>query len=144
MLSIPRLSLAEARVLIAGAADKAREIAVPMCIAVCDESGNLIAFERMDGAKVLSVTLAQNKAMTAAIARKPTADYNAACQPGQLTFGIHTALEGRFSVMGGGLPVIVDGQVVGGIGLSSGTPEQDIACAEAGLAQFGAQQPVSA
>jgi len=139
MLSIPRLSLADARVLIAGAAAKAEEIGVPMCIAVCDESGNLIAFERMDGAKVLSVTLAQNKAMAAAIARKPTAAYNEACQPGQLTFGIHTALEGRFSVMGGGLPVVVQGQVVGGIGLSSGTPEQDIACAEAGVAGFDAQ-----
>ncbi|RDD60578.1 GlcG/HbpS family heme-binding protein [Ferruginivarius sediminum] len=136
MLSIPRLSLADARRLIEGAAGKARDIGVPMCIAVTDESGNLIAFERMDGAKILSVTLAQNKAMTAAIARKPTADYNANCIPGNLTFGIHTALEGRFSVMGGGLPVFEGEQVVGAIGLSSGTPEQDIACAEAGLAHY--------
>lgn len=134
MLSIPRLSLEDARRLIAGAAAKSREIGVPMCIAVCDESGHLIAFERMDGAKVLSVTLAQNKAMTAAIARKATADYNAQCVPGNLTFGIHTALEGRVSVMGGGLPVFAGEQVIGGIGLSSGTPEQDIACAEAGIA----------
>jgi uncharacterized protein GlcG (DUF336 family) len=136
MLSIPRLSLADARRLIEGAAGKAREIGVPMCIAVTDESGNLIAFERMDGAKIVSVTLAQNKAMTAAIARKPTADYNANCIPGNLTFGIHTALEGRFSIMGGGLPVFEGEQVVGAIGLSSGTPEQDIACAEAGLAHY--------
>lgn len=136
MLSIPRLSLEDARRLVDGAAAKAREIDVAMCIAVCDESGHLIAFERMDGAKILSVTLAQNKALTAAMARKPTADYNAQCVPGNLTFGIHTALQGRVSVMGGGLPVWAGAHVVGGIGLSSGTPEQDITCAEAGLARY--------
>lgn len=136
MLSIPRLSLADARRLIEGAAAKAEEIGVPMCIAVTDESGNLIAFERMDGGKILSVTLAQNKAMTAAAARKATADYNENCVPGNLTFGIHTALAGRVCVVGGGLPVFAGDQVVGGIGVSSGTPEQDIVCAEAGLAHY--------
>lgn len=136
MLSIPRLALADARILIEGAAREADALCVPMCIAVCDESGNLIAFERMDGAKVLSVTLAPNKAMTAAISRKPTAAYNEACQPGQLTFGIHTTLEGRFTVVGGGIPVTLGDQVLGGIGLSGGAPEQDIACAEAGLVRF--------
>lgn len=136
MLSIPRLSLTDAQRLIEGATAKAREINVPMCIAVTDESGNLIAFNRMDGAKIASVTLAQNKAMTAAVSRKPTADYNANCVPGNLTFGIHTSLEGRFCIVGGGLPVFEGPDVVGGIGLSSGTPDQDIACAEAGLAHY--------
>lgn len=140
MLSIPRLSLAEARVLIEGAAAKAKEIGVPMCIAVTDEGGSLIAFERMDGGKIGSVTIAQNKAMTAAIQRKTTADYNTACVPGNLAFGIHTQLEGRFCVVGGGLPVFEDEQVVGGIGVSSGSPEQDIECAEAGIAHFRANR----
>lgn len=136
MLTIRRLSIDDARVLIAGAAEKATEIGVPMCIAVCDESGTLIAFERMDGGKPHSVVVAQNKAMTAASGRKATADYNAQCVPGNLAFGIHTALEGRFSVVGGGLPVTENGTVVGGIGVSSGSPDQDIACAEAGIARF--------
>jgi len=133
MLNIKRLSQDEARLLIEGARQKALDIGVPMCIAVVDESGNLMAFERMDGGKVTSTTVAQDKAFTAAAARKPTHEYNAACVPGNLVFGIHTALGGRLSVVGGGLPVTVDGTVVGGIGLSSGTPQQDMQCAQAGI-----------
>lgn len=136
MLTIKRLSSAEARVLIEGAKAKAVEIGVPMCIAVVDESGNLIAFERMDGGKITSVTVAQDKAFTAAAARKATHEYNAACVPGNLVFGIHTAMGGRLSVVGGGLPVSVDGAVVGGIGISSGTPQQDMTCAQAGIDHF--------
>ena len=135
-LSIKRLSLSEAEQLIDGARQKAQEIGVPMCIAVVDESGNLIAFDRMDGGKVTSITIAQDKAFTAAAARKATHDYNAACVPGNLAFGIHTALGGRLCVVGGGLPVYVEGEVVGGIGLSSGTPQQDMQCAQAGIDYF--------
>ncbi|OHC83558.1 MAG: DNA polymerase III subunit delta' [Rhodospirillales bacterium RIFCSPLOWO2_12_FULL_67_15] len=136
MLSIPRLALADAQTLIAGARKEARRIRVPMCIAVTDESGNLIAFERMDGAKVLSVQLSQDKAFTAAISRRPTHDYNARAVPGNLVFGIQSAHGGRFSTVGGGVPVEVAGATVGGIGCSSGTPEQDRACAEAGVRAF--------
>lgn len=133
MLTIQRLDAADARQLITGAAAKAAEIGVPMCIAVVDESGHLIAFERMDGGKVTSVTIAQDKAFTAAAARKATHEYNAVNVPGKLAFGIHTEVGGRLSSVGGGLPVTRDGAVVGGIGLSSGTPEQDMACAQAGI-----------
>src|SRR5690606_13194686 len=136
MLTIHRLDLSDARILIEGAAAKAREIGVPMCIAVVDESGTLIAFERMDGGKVTSVTIAQDKAFTAAAARKATHAYNAANVPGNLAFGIHTEVGGRLGRVGGGLPVMVDGEVVGGIGLSSGTPQQDMDCAQAGIDHF--------
>ena len=136
MLSLNRLSISDAESLIKGARIKANEIKVPMCISVVDESGNLIAFERMDGGKITSITVSQDKAFTAAAARKATHEYNAACVPGNLVFGIHTALNGRLSVVGGGLPVIVDGEVVGGIGLSSGTPDQDMDCAQAGINYF--------
>jgi len=141
MLSIRRLSLADAQVMIAGAKAKATEIGVPMCIAVTDESGNVIAFERMDGGKVHSITLAQDKAFTAASARKATHDYNAGCIPGadNMLFGIHTAMGGRLCIVGGGLPVFVDGECVGGIGVSSGAPSQDLACATAGVEAFQAQ-----
>ncbi len=135
-LSIKRLSLSDAKHLIDGAKKKAQEIGVPMCIAIADESGNLIAFDRMDGGKVTSITIAQDKAFTAAAARKATHEYNKACIPGNLVFGIHTALGGRLCVVGGGLPVTVDGEVVGGIGLSSGTPQQDMQCAHAGVDHF--------
>jgi len=136
MLKITRLDIADARILIAGASEKAREIGVPMCIAITDESGNLIAFERMDGGKVTSTTIAIDKAFTAAGAKKATHDYGTASQPGAPAYGIASAIGGRLMVVGGGLPVIVNGEVVGGIGVSSGTPAQDREVAEAGIAAF--------
>ena len=136
MLTLKRLDQSDAWLLLTGAREKATEIAVPMCIAIVDESGNLIAFERMDGGKTTSVIIAQDKAFTAAGARKATHEYNELCKPGSLVFGIHTAIGGRLCVVGGGLPVFVDGEVVGGIGLSSGTPMQDMECAQAGIDYF--------
>jgi uncharacterized protein GlcG (DUF336 family) len=139
MLTIKRLSIEEAQILIDGAAAKAREITVPMCIAVCDESGHLIRFDRMDGGKISSISIAVDKAFTGAVARRGTHVYNQLCVPGNQTFGIHITNEGHFSVIGGGLPVFVDGEIVGGIGLSSGTAEQDLICAEAAVAHFYAR-----
>ena len=136
MLSIKRLDLTDARKLIRGAAAKAKKIGVPMCIAITDEAGNMIAFERMDGAKILSVDLSADKAFTAAVSRRPTHEYNELCQPGSLVFGIHTSSGGRFSTVGGGYPVIVRGAVVGTIGLSGGAAEQDMESAEAALKAF--------
>lgn len=136
MLTIKRLDQSDAQLLIAGARAMAHEIGVPMCIAITDESGQLIAFERMDGGKVTSTTIAIDKAFTAAAARKATHEYGEASQPGKPVFGIHSAISGRLMIVGGGLPVIVDGDVVGGIGLSSGTPAQDMQCAQAGLDHF--------
>ena len=138
MLTITRLDQADAQVLLAGARAKATEIGVPMCIAVTDESGQLIAFERMDGGKVTSTTIAIDKAFTAAGAKRATHDYGAASQPGAPAYGINSAIGGRLMVVGGGLPVVVNGEVVGGIGLSSGTPQQDRDCAEAAIAQLHA------
>ena len=138
-LSIKRLSLSDAKYLIDGAKNEAQKIGVPMCIAIVDESGNLVEFDRMDGGKITSITIAQDKAFTAAAARKATHEYNEVCVPGNLVFGIHTALAGRLCVVGGGLPVVVDGEVVGGIGLSSGTPKQDMRCAQAGIDHFAEQ-----
>lgn len=136
MLEIKRLSLDDARLLIRGAAKKAQAIKVPMVIAVTDESGSMIAMERMDGAKVLSVTLAVDKAMTAAVSKKGTHEYNEASVPGNLTFGIYTSLGGRFCIVGGGRPVTLGTDVVGGIGVSGGAPEQDMAVAQAGIDHF--------
>jgi len=136
MYSVKRLGLEDARILIAGAAARARDIGVPMCIAVTDESGQLIAFERMDGGKITSTTIAIDKAFTAAGARRATHDYGAVSQPGKPAYGINSAIGGRLMVVGGGLPVIVDGEVVGGIGISSGAPDEDLACAQAGIDAF--------
>lgn len=136
MLSVKRLSIEESAILIDGAARKADEMNIPMCIAVTDEAGDLIRFDRMDGAKISSISIAIDKAFTASAARNGTHVYNGLCVPGQPTFGIHVTNGGHFCVIGGGLPVRVDGQVVGGIGISAGTAIQDQECAEAALNYF--------
>jgi len=136
MLTIKRLSIDEAQILIDGSILKSNEIGVPMCIAVTDESGHLIRFDRMDGGKVSSISIAVDKAFTGAVARRGTHVYNQLCVPGQPTFGIHVTNGGHFSVIGGGLPVTVDGEIVGGVGISSGTAEQDQVVAEAAVAYF--------
>ncbi len=140
MLNIKRLDQNEARLLIDGARAKAKEIGVPMCIAITDESGQLMAFERMDGGKVTSTTIAIDKAFTAAGAKRATHEYGASSQPGSPAYGINSAIGGRLMVVGGGLPVVLDGEVVGGIGLSSGTPQQDQDCAQAGIDHLLAQR----
>lgn len=136
MLTINRLSLEDARILVEGAKEKSLAMNIPMCIAVCDESGHLIHFERMDGGKISSISIAIDKAFTGATARKGTHVYNQLCQPGQPTFGIHITNGGHFSIIGGGLPVTVNGEIVGGVGISSGTAIEDQEVAEAALAYF--------
>ncbi|OWV86856.1 heme-binding protein [Rhizobium sp. R693] len=136
MLTIKRLSLDDARYLIAGARTRAEQIGVPMCIAVVDESGQLIAFERMDGGKVTSSIIAQDKAYTAAGAKRTTESYGDASQPGKPAYGINSAIGGRLLVVAGGIPVTVDGEIVGAVGVSSGTPAQDSDCAQAGIEAF--------
>ena len=129
MLTVNRLSAEEARIIVDAAVEKSREMNIPMCVAACDESGNLITFDRMDGGKISSISIAIDKAFTAAVARNGTHVYNQLCQPGQPTFGIHITNNGHFCVIGGGLPVIVDGVVIGGIGISAGTAVEDLECA---------------
>ena len=136
MISVKRLSIEDTEVILAGATTKANEIGVPMCIAVTDDSGNLIAFKRMNGGKAHSVQVSIDKAFTAGSARKATHEYNAVNTPGSLAFGIHTECSGRLSSVGGGIPVMIDGDCVGGIGVSSGTPQQDMDVAEAALTHF--------
>ncbi|WP_294606920.1 GlcG/HbpS family heme-binding protein [uncultured Roseovarius sp.] len=140
MMTIKRLDLGDAGVLLAGARARAAEIGVPMCIAITDEGGNLVAFERMDGGKVTSITIAIDKSFTASGAKKATHEYGEVSQPGAPVYGIASAIGGRLMVVGGGLPVVVDGDVVGGIGVSSGTPAQDRDVAQAGLDAFLAAQ----
>jgi len=136
MLTIKRLDIEDARVLIAGARAKAAEIGVPMCIAITDESGNLIAFERMDGGKMTAIGLAIDKAFTATGIQKGTDALGEVNQPGMPAHGIASALGGRMVVVAGGLPVHSGRAVVGGIGVSSGSPAQDLEVAQAGVDAF--------
>ena len=136
MKTIAQLDIDDALELIAGARRRAGDIGVPMCIAVCDAGGPLIAFERMDGGKVTSITIAIDKAFTAAAARKATHEYGDAAQPAKPAFGINTSIGGRLMIVAGGIPVLHDGQVVGAVGISSGTPPQDRDVAEAAVTHW--------
>jgi uncharacterized protein GlcG (DUF336 family) len=95
----------------------------------------------MEGGKVTSTTIAIDKSFTASAAKKATHEYGAASQPGAPAYGIFSAIEGRLMVVGGGLPVLWQGEVIGGIGVSSGTPAQDQAVAQAGIDAWIKSQP---
>lgn len=143
MLTTLHLDIADAEVLTRMAVKRSEEIGVPQCIAVVDGAGVLIAFTRMDGGKVTSVSIAIDKAFTAAAARNPTSFYGDDTDPHSPTWRINGTNGGRFSTIGGGLPVVVDGRVVGGIGVSSGTMAQDIDVATAALESFLASRGFS-
>lgn len=139
MLTLRRLDTLDVARMLDGAKAKAEELGVPMCIAILDESCNLLTFLRMDGAKIPSITLAIDKAYTAAGTRKPTHDLAEPSMPGNPVYGLTSSVGGRMIVIAGGLPVIAEGEVIGAIGVSSGTPAQDLAVADAGVQAFGSK-----
>ena len=120
-----------AQKMVAAAVAKATELSVPQVVAVLDESGLLKAFCRMDGAALVSIEVAQNKAYTALFGMPSQDFYNFIKDDPALLAGVpHIP---RIAIFGGGLPIKVGDKVVGGIGVSGGTVEQDVACAQAGL-----------
>jgi uncharacterized protein GlcG (DUF336 family) len=130
------IQLADARRMIAAAEKKAEEIKQPMNIAVVDEGGNLIAFERMANAWIGSIDIAQKKAWTSRAFDITTKDLGENSQSGDQFFGIHASNNGKVMIFAGGIPVKRDGKVVGAIGVSGGMGKQDQAVAEAGAAAF--------
>jgi uncharacterized protein GlcG (DUF336 family) len=132
-----KLELAEARAMAAAALAKAKEIGVLETVCVCDEGGFPMVLERMDGARVTGPQIAWNKAFTAAGHKRSTHLFttppNGPALPGNEAFGIQLSFEGRFAAFVGGFPVVVDGEVVGGVGLSGGNGEQDTKCGLAAL-----------
>jgi glc operon protein GlcG len=133
-----RLTLAGARIILAGALAKAQTMGLKENIAVVDEGGHLIAFERMDGARTASVYTAMTKATTAATIRQPSGPLptGAANPDPLLNLGLEhaaTAGGGTFTTLRGGVPVVVDGQVIGGVGVGGATGEQDAEVARAGI-----------
>jgi uncharacterized protein GlcG (DUF336 family) len=131
------ITLDLARALLDGVTAEAATRGVAMGAAVVDRAGNLVAAVRMDGAQIVAVPLAVDKAWTAVACGRPTEAWTAATQPGGSDWGFNTTLGGRVVVFPGGVPVVVDGEVVGGLGVSGAPPAVDKACAEAGLAAAG-------
>jgi len=130
------ITLAQAKEIITAAEQKADEIGQPMNIAVVDAGGNLIAHVRMDGAWIGSIDISMNKAFTSRAFDISTKDLGDNSQPGQQFFGIHASNQGKIMIFAGGIPLKKDGEVVGAIGVSGGSGEQDHQVAEAGVAAF--------
>ena len=128
------IKLEDARRIIAAAEKMATEIGQPMNVAVVDEGGNLLAFERMENAWRGSIDIAQNKAFTSRAFDIETKALGENSQPGQQFFGIHASNHGRIMIFAGGLPLKQGGIVVGAIGVSGGSGEQDQLVAQAGAA----------
>jgi uncharacterized protein GlcG (DUF336 family) len=130
------VTLEEARKVIAAAEKKAAEIKQPMNIAVVDAGGNLVSHVRMDGAWIGSIDISINKAFTARAFDISTKNLAQHSQSGGQFFGIHVSNHGRVMVFAGGIPLSRGGKVVGGVGVSGGSGEQDQAVAEAGAKAF--------
>src|SRR5499426_4149093 len=140
VITVKRLTLEDARIILDAAEARAKEIGVLETICVCDDGGHPIALHRMTGARLTGVEIAMAKAFTAAGHRRATHRFNAPpagpALPGNEAFGIHAMHPGRFAIFVGGFPIEVDGEVVGGIGVSGGNGEQDTAVATAALEAF--------
>src|SRR4029450_5930940 len=130
------VTLADARRVIAAAEKKAAEIGQPMNIAVADEGGNLVTRGPLDGAWIGSIDISIKKAFTARAFDIATRDLAVHSQSGGQFFGIHASNDGRIMIFAGGIPLKRDGKVVGAIGVSGGSGDQDHAVAEAGAAAF--------
>ena len=130
------LTLEDARKVIAAAEKKAAELKQPMNIAVADAGGNLIAHVRMDEAWMGSIDISIKKAFTSRAFDISTKDLATFSQSGGQFFGIHASNDGRVMIFAGGVPLKRAGKVVGAIGVSGGSGDQDHAVAEAGAAVF--------
>jgi len=130
------LDLADARRIIAAGERKAVEIGIPYNIAVADAGGGLIAHVRMDGAWLGSVAIAIDKAWTARAFDMSTDALAHLAQSGEQGFGINTTNDSRVVIFGGGIPIKRGGAVIGAVGASGGSVEQDIVVAKAAVSGF--------
>jgi glc operon protein GlcG len=127
----PNVTIDQARKVLAAAVADSRKQNLPMAIAIVDTAGQLVAFERMDGTQTGSTGVSQDKAVSAAMFRRPTKAFQDAVAGGGAGLRV-LGLRGA-SPIEGGLPIVVDGKIIGGIGVSGGTSEQDGVVAKAGL-----------
>lgn len=136
-----KLTLAGAREVIVGAEAKAAAMGLKMNIAVVDDGGHLLTFDRMDGARPASGYTAITKATTAATFRQETGPIPKGANPPDplLNLSLQNAASasgGKITTLYGGVPILIDGQVIGGVGVGGGSGEQDTEVAKAGIAQF--------
>lgn len=133
-----KLTLEGAEAVVAAAKAQATRIGVPMNIAVVDDGGHLMAFAKMDGAKLSSITIAINKAISSAIRRLPSGPARSGDEVNLLlSLSLAIGSHAQQTPLRGGLPLEANGQCVGAIGVSNGTEDQDVEVARAGVAALG-------
>ena len=128
------VTLADAKRMLSAAEIKAASLGIAYNIAIVDAGGHLVAFVRQDGALIGSIDLAIDKAMTARFFDKTSSELATLAQSGEPLFGIQESNAGKVVIFGGGVPIISEGNIVGAVGTSAGTVEQDIEVAEAAIA----------
>jgi uncharacterized protein GlcG (DUF336 family) len=128
------LTLAEAKQILTASEAKAESLGIAYNIAIVDAGGHLVAFSRQDGALIGSIDLAIDKASTARIFDKETSYLATLAQSGKPLFGIQDSNDGKVVIFGGGIPIVFEGTIIGAVGASAGTVEQDIEVAKAGAA----------
>lgn len=131
-----KITLDLSKKIIAGAEEEASKIGVSMVISVVDEGGNLIATHRMDDAWLASIEIAQNKAWTSVALKMPTSNLAAPTVPAAELYGLNTTNNGRIVVFGGGIPLVIDGKVIGAVGVSGSSVAHDVQVAEAAVQVF--------
>ncbi len=133
-----KLDLASALAMLEAARAHAEANGAAVTVAVVDDGGNLVAQHRMDGACLATLELSRDKAFSALAMFEATHSYALRSRPDGPIFGIHTAFGGHLTILAGGLPVRIDGEYVGGIGVSGAPEEIDLACGRAALVAIGA------
>lgn len=140
MHQIYRINLDDALPLLAAGRAKAEEIGVKQTLCICDDGGNVLALHRLPGARLTGVDISIAKAFTAAGHERATHLFNeppnGPALPGNEAFGISHMLPGKFAIFVGGFPLVFNGQIVGGVGISGGNGAQDKEVGAAILAEF--------
>lgn len=139
METVPVLTYRQATDVVSAALAKANELGVPSSVAVVDAGRELVAFGRQDGALLITGEVAIAKAYTARSVNRPTEEMGPLTQPGGEFWGLEGSLRHPLVTFGGGRPLVVDGEVVGAIGVGGGTADDDIQVAAAGAATLAAK-----
>jgi len=130
------MTLDLAKQLISVAEQKAKSMGLSFDIAIVDEGANLVAFHRMDHARIAGIDISQGKAWTSVAMQMPTSNLAQSALPGSPAYGINTTNKGKLVILGGGIPIVSDGKIIGGIGVSGGTSAQDTEVANAAVQAF--------
>jgi uncharacterized protein GlcG (DUF336 family) len=131
------VNLETARKVLAAAVADAKRQNLPMAVSVVDNAGQLVAFERMDNTQTASVQVSQDKAVSAAMYRRPTKAFQDVLAGGGTGWRVLTLRNAN--AVEGGVPLFVDGKIIGAIGVSGGSSEQDGTVAKAGVDALGAK-----